>query len=988
MDIIPKFFILTLVYAPPGNQSSAGFTDTASIGVTATIAETFAIGTSLTLTASDPTGTGFILHNTSAGATFGITKAIGLSQSLSDTVSSSQGAQVPSVFDFVNHYQDRFFLWLNPAFTVTQTGTTSGTFTVQTPLGPNGQPEPMDILEFSIADLLNPSQIPLAKLQPRLVDGATLPGLSNICAHPLPPDQCTVTNACGCTASDFATIVKQDPLVFPIIGSSGQLVSADAPPSSVDASRFIRVNQADPFLDGGSGVKNTFTLNDSQTVSTTASESLTFSEAATFSKKFGATGDSFNLEVRNQNTVTFTDTVSLGVSASVSHTATVTLGSMTSGCDENTDVWEDVRYHTFVLVPAGPSPAPCQTQDGDFLFSASPSIQSVPVGGVTSFGVYTLGMFGFTGDESLSVTGVPPGATSTFVGSSIHGTGASELRIQTSNATPAIDYSLRVTGSSQGLTRNTNLILRVTDFSVAASPASQTITTNGTATYAIAITALTQFDSDVTLSVAGLPSGATAAFSTCNANPCTITGLAAGSANSTLTISTSSNTSPGNYAPTITATGQGITHPTSIGLNVVDFSLSVAPGSQTILAGGTATYNAFTAALNGFSGSIALSVAGLPSGTTASFSPSSLNGSSSSSLSVVTSSSTPGGNYQLTITGASGTDMHSVTVILAVQNFTLSATPSSQSVSAGGCASYTVTVVAQNGFSGPVTISLSGLPSSASASFNPSSINGSGSSTLTVCTSNATSAGVYMLTITGSSGNLTQTTTVNIVVGIDFQVSIAPTSQTVTVGGSTSYTVTITPVNGFSGVVSLSVSNLPAGAVGSFSPSTVSGSGSSTLTISTASSTPSGNYPLITITGGSGTLSHIANVTLNVIPPPPGEFSVSASQTSLTVRQGASVVDTITITSQNGFSGNVNLSVSGAPDFGSASFSPAAVPVTTTQSGNSALGIFTSTDTPTGIYTLTITGTAASGLPSHSLTIRLSVVLPRPCRTISCTPLQ
>jgi beta-glucanase (GH16 family) len=104
----------------------------------------------------------------------------------------------------------------------------------------------------------------------------------------------------------------------------------------------------------------------------------------------------------------------------------------------------------------------------------------------------------------------------------------------------------------------------------------------------------------------------------------------------------------------------------------------------------------------------------------------------------------------------------------------------------------------------------------------------------------------------------------------DFTISATPSSQTVTAGGSTSYTATVAPKNGFTGSVGLSVSGLPSGASGSFSPTSISGgSGSSTLTVTTSSSsTPAGTYTL-TITGTSGSLSHTATVTLVVNAPPP-----------------------------------------------------------------------------------------------------------------------
>ena len=74
-------------------------------------------------------------------------------------------------------------------------------------------------------------------------------------------------------------------------------------------------------------------------------------------------------------------------------------------------------------------------------------------------------------------------------------------------------------------------------------------------------------------------------------------------------------------------------------------------------------------------------------------------------------------------------------------DFSLSATPSTQSVAAGGSTTYTATVTPSGGFSGTVGFSASGLPAGASASFNPTTVSGSGSTTMTVTTASSTPVG-------------------------------------------------------------------------------------------------------------------------------------------------------------------------------------------------------------------------------------------------------
>src|SRR5262249_61555440 len=128
----------------------------------------------------------------------------------------------------------------------------------------------------------------------------------------------------------------------------------------------------------------------------------------------------------------------------------------------------------------------------------------------------------------------------------------------------------------------------------------------------------------------------------------------------------------------------------------------------------------------------------------------------------------PAGAYSAPIAGTRPSLTHATTVTLVVNppppDFTLSATPSSQTVTEGNGTSYTVNVGALNGFSGNVALSVSGAPTAATATLNPTSVSGSGSSTLTITTSSSTPVGAYTLTITGTSGGLTHTTTVTLTV--------------------------------------------------------------------------------------------------------------------------------------------------------------------------------------------------------------------------------
>src|SRR5215467_2657045 len=196
-----------------------------------------------------------------------------------------------------------------------------------------------------------------------------------------------------------------------------------------------------------------------------------------------------------------------------------------------------------------------------------------------------------------------------------------------------------------------------------------------------------------------------------------------------------------------------------------DFFVTGSPTSQTITAGGGASYTATVTAIAGFSGVVAFSARGLPSGASATFSPTSVTGSGSSTMSVTTSTSTPTGAYPLTITGTSGTLVHSTTVNLLVnRDFTISLSPTSNTVLRGSFATYTVIINPVNGFTGTVNLSVSGLDSRETATFNPTAVTGSGFSSLRVTTAKQAAKGTRTFTITGVSGSLSHSATARLTI--------------------------------------------------------------------------------------------------------------------------------------------------------------------------------------------------------------------------------
>jgi hypothetical protein len=115
---------------------------------------------------------------------------------------------------------------------------------------------------------------------------------------------------------------------------------------------------------------------------------------------------------------------------------------------------------------------------------------------------------------------------------------------------------------------------------------------------------------------------------------------------------------------------------------------------------------------------------------------------------------TVGPNYTVTATSGSVSGTASVTVTETAANFSISASPSAQSVRQGNAASYVVTITPMGAFNGSVTLAVRGLPAGSTATFTPNPV--SATSTLKVRTVTGV-RGTFTLTITGTSGSLQHT---------------------------------------------------------------------------------------------------------------------------------------------------------------------------------------------------------------------------------------
>jgi kumamolisin len=311
------------------------------------------------------------------------------------------------------------------------------------------------------------------------------------------------------------------------------------------------------------------------------------------------------------------------------------------------------------------------------------------------------------------------------------------------------------------------------------------------------------------------------------------------------------------------------------------FTLSDSPSSLTITQGSSGTSTITVHDVNGFSGSVTLAASGLPSGVTAAFGTNPTTG--TSVLTLTASATATTGTSTVTITGTSGSLTATTTLALTVNssatpNFSVSASPTSVTVTQGTSGTSTITVTSTGGFNSATTLSASGLPSGVTAAFSTNPVtppaNGSATSTLTLTASASATVGTATVTITGTSGSTSHSTTITLTVNAssgtkNFTMSLVPSSFTIDDSGSKSTTLTVASVNGFNSAVTLSVNEFPSGvsATASANPVTPPANGSVNVTITWSATrrAPTGTTT-IELIGTSGSLTNEIPVTITVAP--------------------------------------------------------------------------------------------------------------------------
>ncbi len=332
---------------------------------------------------------------------------------------------------------------------------------------------------------------------------------------------------------------------------------------------------------------------------------------------------------------TTTGTVTVSVAASVAPgTYNLTVRASGSGV-------ADVTQAVSLTVTAAPS-------IGLSLSSAAVTVDQGASGTTT----VTINRTNFTGNVTLALEGAPAGVTGTFAPNGTGGT-TSTLTIQVGSGVAAPGpYNLTVRATGTGVTdATTPLQLTVAapaSFAIASvAPSPVLIGQNGTGTVTVTLTR-TNFTGTINLSLENAPVGVTGTFT-----PNAVTGTTA-----TLQLQVGAAVTTGDNTLTVRAQAQGQADRTATftlrvtGTVQGSYTLTTTPTTQaTVQQGGTANVTVNVNRIGGFAGSVALAVTGAPGGLTATLTPTSTTGATSTLALSASGSLAVGSSHVLTITG-------------------------------------------------------------------------------------------------------------------------------------------------------------------------------------------------------------------------------------------------------------------------------------------------------------------------------------------------
>jgi hypothetical protein len=618
---------------------------------------------------------------------------------------------------------------------------------------------------------------------------------------------------------------------------------------------------------------------------------------------------------------------------------------------------------------------------------------------------------GFAGTVSLQAASYPSGPVLSFESSNVNvqpgpQPGTTNIALSVPMTAPVGSYTIVLNGTSGSITQIVYLDVFVTyGFSLTANPTTATVPQGGQTVATVTLSSLGGWTGTTGLSAScpGL---------TCNFNPTSLQLTnPASTAQSMLTISIGLTTLPGTYTVYVSENSPSPAptelQRTSITITVTgpDFTVSASPNALTFAPGVAASLQTTVTltSLDGFSGAINTTIfispsVGPPLPDPPTASPTSKNltqvapsGPYSFTVTISVDSMVMQGPYIVQITAVTrmqgGLLSHTFYAVATVgPDFQMSASSANLVVHQGTLAISTITFTSLNGFAGGMMMEagpISVQPPNPRTDFFPSyptiSSGGTNSTEFVVIADQYTGLGTYNIWVSAStsvqvgfgwiSHAIPMTLTIEgPVTGPDFALTAQPSHVNLSIGSTTTSTISIDSINGFSGTLTLQAEGY--GLLRSLSPATVTigpaYSASSTLTVTAPTPYQIDGYPLwytasgqtsfLVIASDSTGFSHWVWVNETISP-----VKVVENPTQFNIPMGSSATSQIVVSSLSGFNLTVAVSASISPSGPTISltnnfinFSASIAPVTLT------LIINVSSTVAPGNYVVLVTATAMS----------------------------
>ncbi|MEM2983001.1 MAG: CFI-box-CTERM domain-containing protein, partial [Candidatus Bathyarchaeia archaeon] len=314
-----------------------------------------------------------------------------------------------------------------------------------------------------------------------------------------------------------------------------------------------------------------------------------------------------------------------------------------------------------------------------FDLSIYPSSRAVSQGNQAIYTVTVRSSGGFSSQVTLSYSNIPQNSVAIFdinpVTPTSTGT-SSTLTISTNINTALGSCTFNVCGVSGSETHCVDASITVTPstepyFTISVQPTQKTVMRGGSTTFNVAVTSHNGFNSDVSLTLSGLPAGTFGTF-----NPSPVRPPPNGIVSSTLNISAATDASYGTYNIIVTGSSSGYSsQQVQVTLIVSslaqpDFGIHIVPTTLSIVQNRSGVATIQIVSINNFAEAVNLTLHNIPPGITYLISNPMVaplpGGYVNTKLTIQTSSSTSVGNYTLTLRGESSSKTHTVNFFLVV----------------------------------------------------------------------------------------------------------------------------------------------------------------------------------------------------------------------------------------------------------------------------------------------------------------------------------